>query len=159
MDTRLRAQEVLQLSLCLLRGLQGGPCDTVLKYKCTIMCTLLYKSKWHHDLHGQALSEEFGEGIVRRLVRDKAKNTGSVTAEQVENHYLLLKVGPGFWNFFWNFWDELCASPRRKILRRGPQSENQRWSRATSHTAHLQASTNKAKKRDRFWSNTRPSSV
>ena len=44
-------------------------------------------------------------------------------------------------------------------LRRGPQSENQRWSRATSHTAHMQASTNKAKKRDRSRPNTRPSSV
>ena len=29
------------------------------------------------------------------LVRDKAKNTGSVTIEEVENYYLLLKVGPG----------------------------------------------------------------
>ena len=28
-------------------------------------------------------------------MRDKAKNTGPVTVEEVENHYLLLKVGPG----------------------------------------------------------------
>ena len=27
-------------------------------------------------------------------VRDKAKNTGYVTAEEVENHHLLLQVGP-----------------------------------------------------------------
>ena len=49
------------------------------------------------------------------------------------------------------FWDELLACPRRKILRRGPQSENRRWSRATSHTTHMQASTTKAKKRDEFF--------
>ena len=29
------------------------------------------------------------------LVWDKARNTGSVTVEEVENHYLLRKVGPG----------------------------------------------------------------
>ena len=28
-------------------------------------------------------------------MRDKAKNTGSVTVEEVENNYLLLKVCPG----------------------------------------------------------------
>ena len=93
--TGSRAQEVLQLSLCLLRRLRRGPCDTVLKYKRTVMCTLLYNSKWHQDLPGQAHSEEFGEGMLSKLVRDKAKNTGSVTVEEVENLYLLLKVGPG----------------------------------------------------------------
>ena len=93
--TGSRAQEVLQLSLCLLRRLRRGPCDTVLKYERTIMCTLLYNSKWHQDLPGQAHSEEFGEGMLRKLVRDKARNTGSVTVEEVQNHYLLLKVGPG----------------------------------------------------------------
>ena len=93
--TGSRAQEVLQLSLCLLRRLRRGPCDTVLKYKRTIMCTLLYNSKWHQDLPGQAHSEEFGEGMLSKLLRDKARNTGSVTVEEVENHYLLLKVGPG----------------------------------------------------------------
>ena len=51
------AQEVLQLSLCLLPRLRHGPCDTVLKYEPTIMCTLLYSSKWHHDVPGQADSE------------------------------------------------------------------------------------------------------
>ena len=35
--TGLRAKEVLQLSLCLLRRLGRGPCDTVLKYERTIM--------------------------------------------------------------------------------------------------------------------------
>ena len=59
------------------------------------MCTLLYNSKWHQDLPRQAHSEEFGEGMLSKLVRDKARNTGSVTVEEVENHYLLLKVGPG----------------------------------------------------------------
>ena len=59
------------------------------------MCTLLYNSKWHKDLPGQAHSEEFGEGMLSKLVRDKAKNTGFVTVEDMENHYLLLKVGPG----------------------------------------------------------------
>ena len=93
--TGSRAQEVLQLSLCLLRRLRQGPCDTVLKYERTIMCTLLYNSKWHQDLPGQAHSQEFGEGILSKLVQDKARNTGSVTVEEVENHYLLLKVGPG----------------------------------------------------------------
>ena len=93
--TGSRAQEVLQLSLCLLRRLRLGMCDTVLKYERTIMCTLLYNSKWHHDLPGQAHSEEFREGMLTMLVRDKAKNTGTVTVEGVENHYLLLKVGPG----------------------------------------------------------------
>ena len=91
----LRGQEVLQLSLCLLRRLRRGPCDTVLKYKRTIMCTLLYNSRWHQDLPRQAHSEEFGEGMLSKQVRDKARNTGSVTFEEVENHYLLLKVGPG----------------------------------------------------------------
>ena len=88
--TGSRAQEVLQLSLCLLRRLRRGPCDTVLKYERTIMCTLLYNSKWHQDLPGQAHSEEFGEGMLSKLVRDKARKTGSVTVEEVENHYLLL---------------------------------------------------------------------
>ena len=83
------------MSLCLLRRLRRGPCDTVLKYERTIMCTLLYNSKWHQDLPGQAQSEEFGEGMLSKLVRDKARNTGSITIEEVENHYLLLKVGPG----------------------------------------------------------------
>ena len=32
---------------------------------------------------------------MTKLVCDKANNTGSVTVEQVENHYLLLKAGPG----------------------------------------------------------------
>ena len=59
------------------------------------MCTLLYNSKWHQDLPSQAHSEEFGEGMLSKFVRDKARNTGSVTVEEVENHYLLLKVGPG----------------------------------------------------------------
>ena len=62
--TGSRAQEVLQLSLCLLRRLHRGPCDTVLKYERTIMCTLLYNSKWHQDLRGRAHSEEFGEGMM-----------------------------------------------------------------------------------------------
>ena len=59
------------------------------------MCTLLYNSKWHQDLPGEAHSEEFGEGMLSKLVLDKARNTGSVTVEEVEKHYLLLKVGPG----------------------------------------------------------------
>ena len=41
------AQEVLQLRLCRLRRLRRGPCDTVLKYERTIMCTSLYNSVWH----------------------------------------------------------------------------------------------------------------
>ena len=86
--TGSRAQEVLQLNLCLLRRLRRGTCDTVLKYERTIMCTLLYNSKWHQDLPGQAHSEEFGEGTLSKLVRDKARNTGSVTVEEVESHYL-----------------------------------------------------------------------
>ena len=86
---------MLQLRLCLLRRLRRGRCDTVLKYERTIMCTLLYNSKWQQDLPGQAHSEEFGEGMMGKLVRDKAKHTSSVTVEEVENHYLLLKVGPG----------------------------------------------------------------
>ena len=28
-------------------------------------------------------------------MRDKVKNTSSVSVEEMENHYLLLKVGPG----------------------------------------------------------------
>ena len=32
--------------------------------------------------------------MLGKLVCDKAKNTGSVTVEEVENDYLLLKVGP-----------------------------------------------------------------
>ena len=94
-DAGSRAQEVLQLSLCLLRRLRRGPCDTVLKYECTIMCTLLYNSKWHQDLPGQAHSEEMGEGMLSKLVRDKARNTRSVTVEEVETRYMLLKVAPG----------------------------------------------------------------
>ena len=93
--TGSRAQEVLQSSLCPLWRLQRGPCDTVLRYKRTIMCTLLYNSRWHQDLPGQAHSEEFGAGMLSKLVRDKAKSTGSVTVEEVENNYLLLKIDPG----------------------------------------------------------------
>ena len=59
------------------------------------MCTLLYNSKWHQDLPSQAHSEECGDVMLSKLVRDKAKNTSSVTVEEVENHYLLLKGGPG----------------------------------------------------------------
>ena len=33
--------------------------------------------------------------MLSKLLRDKAKNIGSVTVEEVEKHYLLLKVGPG----------------------------------------------------------------
>ena len=87
--TGLWAQEVLQLTLCLLQRLQRGPCDTLLQYERTMMCTLLYSSKWHQDLPGQAHSEGFGEGILSKLVRDKPTNTGSVTIEEVENHYLI----------------------------------------------------------------------
>ena len=71
------------MSFCLLRRLRRGPCDTVLKYERIIMCTLLYSSKWHQDLHGQAHSEEFVEGMLSKLVRD----TG--------HHYLLLQVARG----------------------------------------------------------------
>ena len=59
------------------------------------MCTLLYSSKWHQDVPGQAHSEDFGEGMSSKLVHKRAKNTGSVTVEEVENHYLLPQVGPG----------------------------------------------------------------
>ena len=83
------------MSLCLLRRLRRGPCNTVLKHERTIMCPLLYNSKWHETLPGQAHSEKFGEGMWSKLVRHKARNTGSVTLQEVENHYLLLKVGPG----------------------------------------------------------------
>ena len=55
------------MSLCLLRRLPRGPCDTVLKYERTIMCTLVYNSKWHQDMPGQAHSEEFGEGMLYLL--------------------------------------------------------------------------------------------
>ena len=92
--TGSRAREVLQLGLCLLRRLRRGPCDTVLKYERTIMCALPYSSKWHQDLSSQAHSEQSGEGMLSKLVRDKAKNTSSITVEEVENHYLLLQVGP-----------------------------------------------------------------
>ena len=86
--TGLPAQEVLQLTACLLRRLQRRQCDTVLKYERTIMCTLLYNSKWHQHLPIQAHSEECGEKMFSRLVCDKAKDTGSVTLEVVEHHYL-----------------------------------------------------------------------
>ena len=94
--TGSRAQEVLQLSLCLLQRLGRGPCDTVLKSERTIMCTLLYSSKWHQDLPSQAHSEESGEGMLSKLVRDQAKTTGSVPAEEVEKtitcYYKLAQV-------------------------------------------------------------------
>ena len=59
------------------------------------MCTVLYSSKQHQSFPAWAHSEDFGEGMLSKLVRDKAKNTGSVTVEEVENHYLLSQVGPG----------------------------------------------------------------
>ena len=93
--TGSRVQGVLQLSLCLLRRLRRGPSDNVLKYERTIVCTLLHSNKWHQELPGQAHSDEFGEGMLSKLVRDKAKNTGSVTVDDVESHYLLLQVQPG----------------------------------------------------------------
>ena len=63
------AQEVLQFSLGLLRRLGRGPCDTILNYERTIICSVLYNSNWHQDLPGQAHSEEFGEGMLSKLVR------------------------------------------------------------------------------------------
>ena len=93
--TGSRAHEVLHLSLYFLRRLRRGLCDTVPKCERCIMCTLLYNSRWHQDLPGQVHSEEFGKGMLSKLVRHKAKHTGSVTVEEVENHYLLVKVGPG----------------------------------------------------------------
>ena len=33
--------------------------------------------------------------MLSKPVRDKEKNTGSVTVEEVEDHYLLLRVCPG----------------------------------------------------------------
>ena len=59
------------------------------------MCTLLYNSKRHQDLPGQVHSEEFEDAMLRKLVCDKAKYTSSVHVEEVEDHYLLLNVGPG----------------------------------------------------------------
>ena len=56
--TGSRAQEVLQLSLLLLWRLRCGHCDNILKYERKIIRTLLYSSKWHQDLPGQAHSEE-----------------------------------------------------------------------------------------------------
>ena len=71
------------------------PCDPVVNDKrTTTMCTLRYSSKWHQDLPRQAHSEEFGEEMLSKLERDKAKNTGSVTVEEVQKHYVLLQVGP-----------------------------------------------------------------
>ena len=93
--TGSRTQEALQLSLCPLRGLRRGPCDTILKYERTIMCILLYNSIWHQDLPGRAHSDQFGDGMLSKVVRDKAKNTSSITVEEVRNHYQVLKVGPG----------------------------------------------------------------
>ena len=92
---RVTGSRGVAVDLCLLRRLRRGPCDTVLKYERTIMCTLLYSNKWHQDLPRQAHSEEFCEGMLSNLVRDKAKNDGSVAVEEVENNYLLLQVGPG----------------------------------------------------------------
>ena len=79
---------MVQLRLCLLRRLRRGLCDNVLKYERTIMCTLLYTSKWHQDVPDQAHSEELGEGMLSKLVRDRAKNTVCGT------HYLILQFGP-----------------------------------------------------------------
>ena len=35
------------------------------------------------------------EGMLSNLVRDNAKNTSLVNVEELDNHYLLLQVGPG----------------------------------------------------------------
>ena len=88
-------QDLLKFSLRLLQRLQRGPFDTSLKHERTIMCTLLCSSKWHKDLPGHAHSDRFGEGMLSKVVRDKANNTGSVNVQEVENHYLLLQVGLG----------------------------------------------------------------
>ena len=72
------------MRLCPLRRLRSGLCDNVLKYECTIMCRLLYSSKWQQDVPVQAHPEEFAEGMLSKLVRAKAKNTGSVTVAEVE---------------------------------------------------------------------------
>ena len=67
------------------------------------MCTLLYNSKWHQDVLGQAQSEEFGEGMLSKLVQDKAKNTGSVTVNEVEKPLLVAKG--------WSWWQRRgCAN-------------------------------------------------
>ena len=98
-DTGSGAQEVLHLNFCLLQMMRRGPCNTVLKYECTIMCTVLYSSKWHQDLPSQARAEEFGEGMLSKVVRDKAKTPVS----------LLLSRSPSPWG---------CGGPCRKWNRR-----------------------------------------
>ena len=75
--TGARAQEVLQLSWCLLRWLRRGPCDTVLKYERTIMCTLLYNSKWHQDLLGQAHSDRGQQNKQHTAPRPAAPRAGN----------------------------------------------------------------------------------
>ena len=106
--TGSRAQEGLQLSLCLLRRLRRRPCETVLKYKHTIMCTLLYSSKWHEELPGQAHSEEFGERMLSKLVPDKPKTPVLLLLRRWETitcYYELVQVAnawvcktfPGTW--------------------------------------------------------------
>ena len=74
---------MFQSSFCLLQRLREGPCETVRKYERTIMCMLPYSSKWLQDLPAQAEFEEYAEGMLTKLVSDKAKNTGSVTVEEV----------------------------------------------------------------------------
>ena len=90
-----RAHEVLELSLCLFWNLRRRLCDTVLKYERTIMCTVPYNSKWHQDLPGQAQPQDFGDRMLSNVVRDRAKNTGFFPFPEMENHNLLLQVGPG----------------------------------------------------------------
>ena len=81
------------MSLCLLLRLQRGVCDNILEDERTIMCRLLYSSTYHQELPVEEHSEEFAEAMLSRLVPDKAKNTGSVTVEEVASHYFLLQVG------------------------------------------------------------------
>ena len=88
-STGSQAQEVLLLSLCLLRWLRRRACDSVLKYECPIMCTLLYSSKWHQDLPGQAHLEEFGEGMLSKLMCDKRKTPDPLLLRRWKTNFLI----------------------------------------------------------------------
>ena len=70
--TGSRAQELLQLSLFPLRRLRGGPCDTVLKYESTIMCTLLLQQQ---VAPGPARSGTL-RGVWRRAVEQVGAGQG-----------------------------------------------------------------------------------
>ena len=89
-NTGVFASEGLQMVMCLLDRLNMG--ETLLKYERTVATLLLCHTAWHTVMPGQALAEEFCEGLLSSLVTKKGHNRGAVTIEDVDDLYHLITI-------------------------------------------------------------------